>query len=530
MQLVTYIIPDESGFVTLARGTWELKQWLDDNVNDNAARTWLIINNILGFGSPAGLIGYYLEVTPTVTRLIHRERTNAPFTENTVISVARAGASTDVYRVTRDDAGLFTLYINGSSVGTGVSNPANLISSTGYFCEGVANAGVATVQNWDSLYYSQEVLAPATAYSASTPTIESANIDQTADVQSEGIFEASTDAPAGSEVTFYTKTSADGVSYDPDVAAQVNAAIDSTTRRYIRWKATLTYTGTTGFRDARAGGIIYDATVNWSQGQGTPKVHTEVDFTLNEGANFDEVNEKVSGSIGGDTSIYNDIAVTSAPLLLTGADTDTVWQGVAGTPAAAVSAGNPLTLSSGDNDFYVVVPQGMDISQMAGATPAAAAVTFGTAVGTVTFARIHPTKPVLRINIATPGTITDLRVIGKAFSSAQTPYQALAADAASIGLNSRKQLPITNNFIVSQNVAQLIANRQLLNFKDEVGYVDGLKLGPMYSMQTRDRLKLVEGRTLDLNHDYTVVGIEDYLAVSGDSVEAGTRGTLVAIT
>lgn len=81
------------------------------------------------------------------------------------------------------------------------------------------------------------------AYNA-TGSFISKTLDLGAIPNSLGNFNADTTLPAGTTLTFYTQSSADGSSWDAAVACTNGGAIGSTIRRYLRWRADYTSDGT----------------------------------------------------------------------------------------------------------------------------------------------------------------------------------------------------------------------------------------------------------------------------------------------
>jgi hypothetical protein len=275
--------------------------------------------------------------------------------------------------------------------------------------------------------------------------------------------------------------------------------------------------------------VIYDVTVGWNTGSGSSKYPTTVSYTFRYDSSVIDLEEETADDLGGDTAILNSIQAQSAPLTLTGANTDTQWQGTANVPAAAVSASNPVTVSIGTYTYNPVISGGMDTSLMSGANPAAAVVTFGGgAVGSWAFSLIHPTTPTLVITITTGGTITDLRLVGKAFSASNTPITASASDAASIALYDKRNYPISNNYLINSGIAQSVANRLLSNFKSPTVYIKNLRVQPTWSIQTGDRCTVVDDNS-GINTDYIVVEIKQVLASGSGMAQAYTELKLMLV-
>ena len=186
-------------------------------------------------------------------------------------------------------------------------------------------------------------------------------------------------------------------------------------------------------------------------------------------------------------------------------------------------------MSTGTLVIPCEVNGGMDISLMSGANPAAAVVVFaGGAAGSWTISQIHPTLPVLTIVITAPGTITDLRLVGKKFTAAITPYTATVKDAASKGLYGTRSLAIQNDYIINPGIAAIIANRLVSNYKTPVVYIPDLTLRPTWSLQLGDRVNIVDDNS-GLNADFYVVGLNHAVAGGQDSADARTGAVFIRI-
>jgi hypothetical protein len=276
---------------------------------------------------------------------------------------------------------------------------------------------------------------------------------------------------------------------------------------------------------------VLDITINWTVGAGSPKYPPPPSsFTFSFDSSALEIQQELADNLAGDTAILNDVTVQAQPLVLTGADADTVWQGTLGTPPVNISGSNALSVNNGDVLIYApVISGGMDISRMSGADPAAAVVVFaGGAAGTWAFSSIHPTRPVLAITITNSGTITDLRITGKRFSNATYLQFKESVDAASVALNGPRQLSISNQWIVSTSLAQTIADRLVANSKDPVSYIPSCEVRPYFSTQLGDRVT-IEDENLDLSDDYIIVGIGHRISSDVAAGDVGTSLTLVKV-
>jgi hypothetical protein len=251
------------------------------------------------------------------------------------------------------------------------------------------------------------------------------------------------------------------------------------------------------------------------------------DVRLIDGGVAVNIQQNLSGDLGGDSSILNYFEVQSAPLILSGDTGATQWQATTGLPAAAVSSSNPLVVALGTTTLQAVISGGMDTSQMSGTNPSAVAITWGSAVGSVAITFIHPTKPIITLTVTTAGTITDLRLVGQGFSNAQTPLQQTAGDAASQAAHKRRPQQITNNFITIPAIAQLIANTQLALYKSASQVLDGLEVPLAPSAQLTDELEVTDDNLgLTTASDWKVSGLRHEIVAPSADGSGGTARTI----
>lgn len=326
-------------------------------------------------------------------------------------------------------------------------------------------------------------------------------------------------------IAYYTRSSPDLITWSAYEVVPGSGVIQSPVNRYIEVQVTLDTNGLVGYPD------ILDITITWvlSGGASNKYPAPPSSFTFSFDSMLLDVQQEIADNLGGDTSILNDITVQASPLVLTGANADTVWQGSIGTPPTNISGSTPLTVVAGQTvTIPIVVSGGMDTSRMSGANPAAAVVTAGTATVSWAFSSIHPTLPVLVLTVTGSGTITDLRVIGKKFSSAAYIQAQRATDATSIAKYGGRQLSIGNPWIVSATVAASIASTLITNFKDPTAYIPTASVRPSFSAQIGDRATVVDVNA-DLSADYIIVGLEHELAVNGMGGAAETGATLLRV-
>lgn len=350
-------------------------------------------------------------------------------------------------------------------------------------------------------------------------------LDTGALTTSYGLIVATTILGSGT-ISYQTASSADGISFDPFVAASLSGQINSVVRRYLKIAATLNLPSSTN-----PSPVILDITVNWVGGGGSAKYPgSPSSLTFNYTDVLLEVQQEIADNLGGDSSILNDVTVQAQPLVLTGADADTVWQGTIGTPPTNVSGSVPMSVTNGQIiTIAPVVGGGMDISRMSGANPAAGVVTFGGgATGSWVFSSIHPTRPILVITITNAGNITDLRITGKKFSNASYLQAQNAKDAASIALYGDRQLSISNDRIVSTTVAATIAAKLVANSKAPTSYIPSCRVRPNFAAQLGDRVTVVD-YNLDMSGDYVIANLGHDVSVDSGGANVGTTLTLLKV-
>ena len=429
---------------------------------------------------------------------------------------AFSGGGQQTVAITRSATGLFSVYIGGVLKGT-VTDNTYTTSTDIRFLSPINAQGI-----WTKLLVSTDT-GGYNAFDILLPTWISPTIDRSALVSGGGAVVATHSNSGSTAVALvYTSSSSDGVSWSA-WAPLVGGADVSPVNRYLMVMVVLpncfppTYTET-----------MFDLTVNWATSGGTAKNHATADFAKRWDGDLIELEQEFSDNLGGDTAIVNDAQVTSAPLVLTGATTDTRWQATTGSPAVPVSAGSPLSLSAGTYFYSPIINGGMDVSLMTGANPAAVAITFGTGAGSWSITSINPTRPVVKIVVTSGGNITDFRMVGKQFANSTTPYAAEATDAASIALYNKRVVKLSNNFIINSGIALAVATRLVLNFKAPVNYIPKLTMNPLFSAQIGDRITLVDYGT-DINGDYTVVGLTQTVSATVSGAQAETAAVLIKI-
>lgn len=360
---------------------------------------------------------------------------------------------------------------------------------------------------------------------ALTGTWTSPSVDTGTSTTSFGLLTNTQVLNSGS-ITWFTRSSPNLVTFSPFVAIGGNGQIQSPTARYLQAKVEIDLGSS-----SNPSPLVLDVTLNWNSGAGSSKYPpAPSSFTFRFDSTLLDLQQEIADNLGGDTSILNDVTVQAQPLVLTGANTDTVWQGSTGVPPVNISGTVPLSVTMGQViTLSIFVSGGMDTSNMSGANPSAAAVVFGAgATGSWSFTSIHPTLPVLVINVTNGGTITDLRLVGKTFSSSTYVQAQRITDADSVAKYGGRQLSISNTWIVGSQVASTIATSIVNNFKAPTTYIPKASVRPMFSVQINDRVTVVDINT-DLSADYLVVGVEHDLAVTDKAGTAQTDLTLLQV-
>lgn len=449
---------------------------------------------------------YILNVGLTGVNLI---RTNALGQFVTFVTSAAVNLSTyHNIRVRRGSDGTFEIFIDDVLAASAIDSTFSSGPVFGY------NAFLAatTIGTSTSVFHIKNANFKTPSSTDGVGTWDSPTIDLSATAVAYGDLDITFVLNSGTAV-FYTRSSDDGVTWDARVLVS-GSTIGSTFRRYLEVRAVLTFTSADSPN-------VTDMTVNWTTQAGSAKyAPAPASFTLSYETTLMDAEQEVSDSLAGDTAILNDLSVQAQPLVLTGDITDTVWQGVNGVPPENISVSNPLNVNNGDTLTYnPVISGGMDVTYMSGADPAAAVVTFaGGATGTWVFSSQHPTQPVLVITITASGSITDLRLVGKKFSSSSTLVTARATDAESIAKFGRCADQISNAWIVSQNQAQVIAEKMVENFSQQISYIPSVSKRPLYNAQVGDRVTVID-YNLDVSQDFVIAGLQQKIDV-GESADA----------
>lgn len=502
---------------TSVTGSWEIK--LKGSNSSTTPRFYFMSSGVVYTGSSGRPLNnsYYVSYNSAGQLNLGKVVSGTDSNLGGTVSVT-GDTNFHTIRVTRNSSGTIDVYFDGVFK-LSVSD-SSITTSSAVSCSVSQGSAGSPTASFDDIYWSPVVEASEVV--AVDGEFVSETIDQGASVATEGVFQTTQIVPTNTTITWYTATSTDGMSWDPYVAVTPGAAIGSTVRRYLRYKAVLT---TTSYLISPT---ITDVTVNWTIGTGSVKYPSSVSFTFDENLNMD-LDQVYADTIAGGSSIVNSVAVKAEPLVLDGADTDVVWQGTTGTPPVDISVSNPLGVTSGQTLTYRIAVNGMDTSFMSGANPAAAAITFaGGGAGSWVFSSIHPTRPVLVITITGTGTITNLQVQGKVFNSDNTLLEATDSDTNSIQEFGERKAQLSNKYIVNSATAQSIATKIIENLSDVTTYTPQVKVRPTFSIQIGDRITLID-ENLDIQEDNLVIGIEHNLSSSLTSADAHTILKLLKI-
>ena len=417
----------------------------------------------------------------------------------------------NTWAISRDINGVFNIYKNSTLVATYTDLTYTTFQAIA-FCGTAQNGGAGYPETQFEIDVSNILVTPDET--SLQGVWQSTTLDRGTSISSSGIFQATPSMPLGTNIQFYTQTSTDNINFTAWALATPGAADPSPSTagyRYENVKAVFSapagYCGTLP--------QLFNITLSWYTGTGQKKWSASVDFYLTHDNAILDIQEQVADGLSGDTAIVNDVAVTTAPLVLSGAGTDDQWKAVTGTPPSEVSVANPLTVNAGTTTFNPTISSGMDTSGMSGGS--CIAITWGTATGTAAITYIHPTKPILTLTVTNPGTITDLRIIGKGFTNLQTPYQSTASDASSIARYRKRHSDLQNDYFRDSGVTAVVAARIIANQAGPVEYIPGVDLFPArVDLQPGDRVNVSEPNS-GILQDYYVVGFTRSMSVSGQS-------------
>ena len=361
-----------------------------------------------------------------------------------------------------------------------------------------------------------------------------------------GIFQLAAVTPGATSVSCYVSGSADKITWGSWIAATPGQTDACPNLRYELIKIVFYDTGTIAAGNLTTP-LVYSVNLNWYTGSGQQKWSSNINFYLTDSNGIQDLQQQIGDSLGGDSQIINDVAVTAAPLILDTTDAaSTQWQATAGSlsagtyspgpppswvgtytasaTAANVSASAPLIVAVGTVSFICVVEGGMNIANMnstpvgfsAGATITNGCInlTSGTAVGSAYISFISPTTPVLTLVITTAGTITNLLLSDYGYTNLNTPYMSIANDQQSINRYKRRHQDIENDYVQNSVMTGTIAARVISNQKNPIEYIPSFKIfPPVVNMQPGDRVNVTDEIT-GIADDYYVVSFSRKASVS----------------
>jgi|CXWL01.1.fsa_nt_gi hypothetical protein len=211
-----------------ATGSWQVKMDRSSGYAD--------------FAFMGGVSGGYYIVEPTQKKYFVRidgttiylykgvgavDEVSSP-TEVLLVSAAYSASAGDVYKVTRTAAGFMEVFANGVSKLTYTDTTYSTNVGIAVFASGNAT--------FDDFYYNYNVVSTA---ASDTATYESEVFDLLSTPTAWSTLVATATLNSGT-ITYYTATSADGISFDAYVAVASGAVITSTLRRYLKIKAIIT--------------------------------------------------------------------------------------------------------------------------------------------------------------------------------------------------------------------------------------------------------------------------------------------------
>ena len=425
-------------------------------------------------------------------------------------------------RITRTSLGYMEVFIDGVLRITATDNTYNTSVCIGLNSYAYDYPDTSKQSVFDNIY--------AADISAQSIWI-SPVIDRGAAVTKEGVFTATDSSPAGTSISYYVIESDDNINWDAPSPLINGGASGTAVKRYYKIKAVLNCLYSTFLTPS-----IVQIIVSWYFGTGSNKWTSAINFYLSYDRDIIDLKEQVSDNLGGDTAVKNYVEVSTAPLILSGADIDTVWQGTTGAPATEISAATPMIVAAGTLVYNLDISGGMDISKMTGSGaigtgftgPACVVCVGGTATGTAQIVFAHPTKPVLHIVVTSPGTITDLRLIGKTYRNTSTPYLATATDATSIARHKKRSDSLQNNYIINENIAQVVANKIISNQKEAPRWIPDMPIIAKLNLQPGDQVYVTETNS-GISATYYVIGYNRQVQVSGDTADLSMNTALMKV-
>lgn len=205
------------------------------------------LTNQFGFSGSGGRVRIVFDSTRSIIRLVLKSfKVNAGYFitfRNNANADGTGGTSLTPISVSSP----FTMDVFGNTNSPVISTPTdititfNATSSGSILFSGTPSSGPSAIMTMTEM----QVYAPAFQ---STGTFVSDALDLKEAPASLGFFNAGLTLNGQSTPTFFTQSSADGVTWDASVACTNGGAVGSTRRRYLRWGANLTSNGLTSPR------------------------------------------------------------------------------------------------------------------------------------------------------------------------------------------------------------------------------------------------------------------------------------------
>jgi hypothetical protein len=505
-----------SNGITAALAATQANGWQFTFTTTGSFSAGLVMFAAVGDGTGLSTVGYGLLIENT--QILFNLYTGSISSYTTLATYSGAPSNPASFTILRDASGHFYIWMDGVLIIT-LTTDTTYTSFDHFTVTASGTNANFTVSNINFLN-----TAYTMTFAAGVMTMVGPPINQGA-VTAEGNLAVGF-SPSNAPITYQTRT-ANNISMS-GATSWATVTINSTTQSGPITSAVNTYVQYQFYFSVGSGIPLwapYYATANWSLSGAAGSVRA-----LRYDSSVCDISQQLSDSLGGDSSILNYFEVISSPLILTGTTSTVQWTATTGQPVNPVSAGNPLIVNTGTISIQAVVAGGMDISLMSGTNPAAVAVTWGTATGSVTITYIHPTKPIITLTVTGAGTITNLQLIGQALSSQSTPIDIIAGDATSQSKYRRRTTQISNNFIPNAAVAQLIANTQLSLFKTPAAILSGLELLLTPSVQLTDQVQVTDLLlSLSSAQTWNVSGISHEITKASDQSGATIKTSMKCV-
>lgn len=254
--------PSASGSGGTFQSMWEFKYQINNSSNAGSIDFFFISSiayrKTTGFPQVGLAFGYCINID-RATGLVKLKKVDDVDTNMTQASTtiqqgslgAANNSSQHTIRVLLSAGGVHIVYLDGVLLfqGTGIDKTIYMPSQQ-YLGVQAYSPGSSCVFSFDDFYYTNLAATPTepgSTVSNSQAVFESRTFDQGATVVSEGSLTSDITLPVldpgwpgqgdPATISFYTATSADGISWDAYVAVPVSGLIQSTPRRYIKYKA-----------------------------------------------------------------------------------------------------------------------------------------------------------------------------------------------------------------------------------------------------------------------------------------------------